>query len=166
MSKSVILLIGPKGSGKTYIGTLCERLAGVRFLRVEPIWLEHKEAPFSVVVETIVDRAKQISATADVVVLESLGLGEPFALLLDALRKTLVVKLVRVRAPLEICATRVKTRDQASHIPVSDENLLVYNTMAERVELDWDLQIENHPPLSLEIILAEIKRVVDSPSTQ
>ena len=39
--RSVLILVGPKGSGKTYIGSLVERELGVRFLRVEPIFLEN-----------------------------------------------------------------------------------------------------------------------------
>lgn len=162
MPKTIILLVGPKGSGKTHIGTLCERLAGVRLLRVEPIWLEHKGVSYSVVISEIVSRVKQMSETTDVVVLESLGLGEPFTLLLAALREAHCVKLVKVTAPLEVCATRVRTRDQSLHIPVSDENLQAYNSMAARVELDWDLTLENHPPLSPEAILGGISELVDS----
>lgn len=161
MLKTVILLIGPKGSGKTHIGSLCERLAGVRFLRVEPIWLAHKGAPFSIVVSEIASRVKQMSETTDIVVLESLGLGEPFTLLLAALKEAHCVKLMKVTAPLEVCVTRVRTRDQSLHIPVSDENLQAYNSMAARVELDWDLTLANHPPLSPEAILAGIKLLVD-----
>lgn len=161
MPKTIILLIGPKGSGKTHIGTLCESLAGVRFLRVEPIWLAHKGAPYSVVVAAIASRVKQMSETAEVIVLESLGLGEPFTLLLAAMRDAFVVKFVKVKAPLEVCATRVRTRDQSLHIPVSDENLQAYNSMAARVELDWDLTLANHPPLFPEAILAGIKLLVD-----
>lgn len=55
-----------------------------------------------------------------------------------------------------------RTRDQSLHIPVSDENLQAYNSMAARVELAWDLTLENHPPLSLEAILAGTDGLVDS----
>jgi hypothetical protein len=67
-----------------------------------------------------------------------------------------------VFCPLEVCATWEKTRDQSLHIPVSDENLQAYNSMAARVELAWDLTLENHPPLSPEAIWAGISRLVDS----
>lgn len=40
-SRTVLVLIGPKGSGKTYIGSLVDRELGVRFLRVEPVFLEN-----------------------------------------------------------------------------------------------------------------------------
>ena len=40
-SRSVLVLVGPKGSGKTYVGALINKEPGVRFLRVEPIFLEN-----------------------------------------------------------------------------------------------------------------------------
>jgi hypothetical protein len=40
-SRSVLVLVGPKGSGKTYVGTLTNKELGVPFLRVEPIFLEN-----------------------------------------------------------------------------------------------------------------------------
>jgi hypothetical protein len=39
MNKTLYMLIGPKGSGKTYIGSRIEQLTGLKFLRVEPLWL-------------------------------------------------------------------------------------------------------------------------------
>ena len=43
MSKTLHILIGPKGSGKTYIGSRIEQLNGIKFLRVEPLWLQLAE---------------------------------------------------------------------------------------------------------------------------
>ena len=40
MEKTLYMLIGPKGSGKTYIGTLVENETDISFLRVENIWLK------------------------------------------------------------------------------------------------------------------------------
>lgn len=39
MSKTLYMLIGPKGSGKTHIGTLVNIHTDIKFLRVESIWL-------------------------------------------------------------------------------------------------------------------------------
>ena len=39
MSNPPYILIGPKGSGKTTIGTLVDQRTDFVFLRVEPIWL-------------------------------------------------------------------------------------------------------------------------------
>ena len=37
--KVLFMLIGPKGSGKTYIGMLVDRHTDIAFLRVESVWL-------------------------------------------------------------------------------------------------------------------------------
>ena len=42
-SKTVYILIGPKGCGKSYVGTLLERELGLKFLRVEPLALAYIE---------------------------------------------------------------------------------------------------------------------------
>ena len=43
MNKTLIILVGPKGSGKTYIGTLLEKRLRIPFFRVEKVWLQLKE---------------------------------------------------------------------------------------------------------------------------
>ncbi len=40
MRKILYILIGPKGSGKTYIGSQVNKNTDIKFLRVEPIWLK------------------------------------------------------------------------------------------------------------------------------
>lgn len=40
MPQSLYMLIGPKGSGKTHIGILVQEHTDIRFIRVEPIWLQ------------------------------------------------------------------------------------------------------------------------------
>jgi adenylate kinase family enzyme len=37
--KTVIILVGPKGSGKSFVGTLISKELGIPFVRVEPIYL-------------------------------------------------------------------------------------------------------------------------------
>lgn len=36
-----ILLVGPKGSGKSHIGRIIERRLGVHFFHVEPLWMAY-----------------------------------------------------------------------------------------------------------------------------
>jgi shikimate kinase len=43
MSKTLYFLIGPKGSGKTFIGTHVNKSTDIYFLRVEQIWIALKE---------------------------------------------------------------------------------------------------------------------------
>lgn len=45
--KTIFILIGPKGSGKTCIGSLLQQELGIPFFRVENTWLNVKEERFS-----------------------------------------------------------------------------------------------------------------------
>ncbi|MFN3350806.1 AAA family ATPase [Pseudorhodoplanes sp.] len=44
--KRIVLLVGPKGSGKSYIGTELARQFLVRFVRIEAVWqdIQHESA--------------------------------------------------------------------------------------------------------------------------
>lgn len=145
------MLVGLKGAGKTFIGTVLEKHLDVKFLRIEPIFLEvMRQAPeltdipleqrgFQLVLDTLDRLAQQHS----VLCIESTGTARTFAELLAALRQGFQVLLIRVQAPLDTCVERVSTRDASAHIPVSDHRLREINEIASQVELPWDLQIDN-----------------------
>ena len=75
--KVLYMLIGPKGSGKTHIGTLVNRYTDIVFLRVEPVWLDLKTGEDGwKKVEAVIDSMFQ---THNKVMIESLGIGEGFS---------------------------------------------------------------------------------------
>jgi shikimate kinase len=37
----LVLLVGPKGSGKSHIGRILEQQLGVSFFHVEPLWMSY-----------------------------------------------------------------------------------------------------------------------------
>ncbi|BBD66524.1 hypothetical protein NIES4072_62060 [Nostoc commune NIES-4072] len=39
--KTLFILVGPKGAGKTHIGTLVNAQMAIKFLPVEPIWIDY-----------------------------------------------------------------------------------------------------------------------------
>jgi predicted kinase len=148
--KTIVLLVGPKGAGKTHLGTRLEREAGIPFVRVEPIWLtlagteRHDAATF--------DAAGQQRVLAAVasklqgfprVVLESTGTAPWFESFLAKLGSLGRVVIIRVRAPAALCLSRVRSRDGQDHIPVSDERILEINAIAESVQLAWAVEIDN-----------------------
>ena len=149
--KILFMLIGPKGSGKTHIGTLVNRNTDIVFLRVEPIWLRLKPDE---------DGWQKVEATIDAmfqehdkVMIESLGVGEGFGKFRASLAEKYFIKMIRVYADLETCFTRVKTRNNAEHIPVSDDRVVEFNQLASVVAYDWDLEINNNDPaLDLDIV--------------
>jgi hypothetical protein len=157
MNKTVVMLIGPKGSGKTHIGSVLERHTGVKFLRVEPLWLGLNEGQDGwAVVEGAID---DCLSRSDIVILESLGGSQGFERLRSGLDKKYIVRYVRIVTPLEICLERVRNRDSRNHIPVSDANVEAYNRLAAKVSLPWDFELSNEPPLTDQMILDAMQRI-------
>jgi shikimate kinase len=155
MAKVLYMLIGPKGSGKTHIGTLVNTHTDIQFIRVESIWLSLQpgENGWKKVEEAIASTFKNHQK----VMIESLGAGEDFAKFHASLAKKYTIKLIRIYADLDTCLTRVKTRNSADHISISDDKVEIYNKIAAAVTYDWDLEIDNNGPASDETILAAIQ---------
>jgi shikimate kinase len=155
--KTLFMLIGPKGSGKTYIGTLVDQHTDIAFLRVEPIWLSLKPNE---------NGWKKVEATIDAmfkncnkVMIESLGAGDAFSKFYASLAEKYSIKMIRVYANLETCFTRVKTRSDVEHIAVSDEKVVEYNRIAAAVTYNWSLEINNDIPASDRDIINAIQSI-------
>ena len=151
MNKTLFILIGLKGSGKTYIGTLLDTKTDITFLRVEPIWLSlsDEENGWKKVENTIDNLFK----TNDKVMIESLGAGEGFTGMHSSLTSKYTVRFIKIETDPEICLERVRTRNNKDHIPVSDPQVEKYNRIAAQVEFNWDLVIRNNGPASEDEIL-------------
>jgi hypothetical protein len=160
MEKTLYMLIGPKGAGKTHIGTLVNAHTAIRFIRVEPIWLGLREGEdgWTKVAETI----DATFETHDRVMIESLGAGDGFRGFYDRLKQTYQIRMIRVRADLDTCLVRVRNRSNVDHIAVSDDNVAEYNRIAATVTYDWALEINNDPPAADEQIVAAIQRLDQS----
>jgi shikimate kinase len=157
-AKTLVLLIGPKGSGKTHIGCLVERELGIPFLRVEPIWLALKsgEDGWKKVEQEIAKRFE----TTDVLIIESLGAGDGFRGMKQSLESRYTLKFVKVKTNLDECLRRVQTRSKEQHIAVSDEKVVEYNQIAARVELPWSAVIENDGPAAVDEVLRTVRRLI------
>ena len=157
--KTLFMLVGPKGSGKTHIGTLINQHTDIVFLRVEPIWLGLKPNEDGwKKVEAVIDTLFQ---KQDKVMIESLGIGEGFSKFHASLAKKYSIKMIRVDANLETCFTRVKTRNNAEHIPVSDDKVAEFNQLAYAVTYDWDIEINNDNPASDQEIINAIQSIIE-----
>ncbi|MBW4618883.1 MAG: ASCH domain-containing protein [Cyanosarcina radialis HA8281-LM2] len=153
--KTLYILIGPKGAGKTHIGTQIARHTTIQFIRVEPIWL--KLAPGEngwEAVEKAIDRAFQ---QHDEVAIESLGAGDGFDRFHASLMTKYNVKRIKVYTDLAECLKRVKNRDNSEHIPVSDEKVEEYNKIATSVHHVWDAIVDNNALVTNEEILKVIE---------
>ena len=154
VDKTLYFLIGPKGAGKTYIGTLIDRETEIAFIRVEPIWLNL--SPGADGWKTVEAAIDQTFETQDHIMVESLGAGEGFRGFYQSLAAKYPVKMIRVFAELSTCLQRVKTRPRVNHIAVSDDRVEEYNRIAAQVSYAWALEIDNNGPATDEEILAVI----------
>lgn len=155
MDKTLYFLIGPKGSGKTYIGTYVHENTDIHFLRVEPIWLNLKknEDGWQKVIEAISECFMQ----NDKVMIENLGAGNDFNGFLKTLSNQYETRLIKVQADLALCFKRVQERNNEHHIPVSDDKVKEYNEIASKVVLSWDLIVKNNGHQNIERITEKIK---------
>ena len=153
MVKGIIyLLLGQKGSGKTYIGNLFDKEFKIKFLRVED-WAkkvkkdrqfdntEYLNEVFNVI-ETGVRNSLKIYSE---IVFESTGLTDQFDRMLANLMKDYKVVTIGVQTDSKLCVDRVRTRDQSIHINVSDDQLneINHQVIKKGIKTNYVLQNNN-----------------------
>jgi shikimate kinase len=155
--KTLFLLIGPKGSGKTHIGRLVDRHTDIAFLPVEPIWLGL--APGEDGWRKVEAAVDALFRERDKVMIESLGAGDGFHGMYESLKRKYAIRMIHVTADPDTCLARVRSRSRVDHIDVSDDRVIEYNRVAAAVRYDWDLEIDNNIPATDEDILAAVRSI-------
>jgi|WetSurMetagenome_2_1015567.scaffolds.fasta_scaffold06711_4 shikimate kinase len=148
--KNIFILIGPKGSGKSYVGRLLEKELSIPFLRVEPLFLRINRG------RSVLDPEYAREGYAEVrkevghilrreksVIFETTGVSAQFTVLLADLRSEYTVKLIRIDAPEDLCRLRVKTRNPDGHLTVSDAQLERINRISFAQQYPYDGTIHN-----------------------
>lgn len=160
-NKTVFILIGPKGSGKSHVGTVLKKYFGIPFLNVDQLGLENIPKSKLLGEDLIIEgfhleeeKIAEILQTEDSVAFEATGSHAYFFVVLNRLRSNYAVKLIRVFAPLDKCRERMATRDQTKNIPVSSELIQSINERALMVRLPWDLELDNSIDISEGTIVA------------
>ena len=165
---SLVLLVGLKGSGKTFAGSVLEKYLDVKFLRIEPIFLELlRQAPALTGIpleqrgfQIVLAQLDELAQAHSTLCIESTGTAHTFPALLTALRQGFHVLIVHIKAPLEVCIERVRARDQSAHIPVSNQRLREINERALLVNLPWDLEIDNSEFQDEKAIVAAVRELL------
>lgn len=158
-NKTIYLLIGAKGSGKSFIGSLFQKHFGIAFIRVED-WAkqvkkdrdvlsdDYVREVFTVIEKGITQEMQQHNA----IVFESTGVTEHFKTMVYNLMQKFNVVQIFVEADLELCLKRVKTRDQSIHINVSDEQVNQINQAVNKANHTIDYCIENSNKTKIQIV--------------
>ena len=166
--KHIILLIGQKGSGKSFIGMLIEQHFWIPFVRVED-WAKHvkrdrdvfDDAYVKAVFEVIEAGIRERLLYTDVLVFESTGLTAHFDRMLENLKRDYRVTTIGVHAESATCLARVRARDQSIHIKVSDDDVERINTKVRERALKTDFTIINDGKSSISII-EELSNIINS----
>lgn len=165
--KHVLVLVGPKGAGKTTIGQVLAADLGLHFIRVEPLFVgvrarlgashpQFEPAGFQAVLSAVRDALNR----DDVVCFETTGASPQVGSLLKALQSEATVLLIRVLAEPEQCLTRIHARDASIHIPVSDDQIERINAIAHTVALPWTAELDNRGPLNRASIVSTVRSLL------
>lgn len=157
-----ILLIGPKGSGKSHIGRVLERHLGVRFFHVEPLWMaylsECREAGrLQVITEGIAlvhPEIRRALAEHGRMSVETTGASQEILDGLMSLHPREKMIVARITASVDLCLQRAETRDTTHQIPMDAETIRNVNAMSEAAWVDADLELANEDLSDEEIVAA------------
>ena len=156
--KQLVILVGLKGSGKSYIGTLLQERLGIRFLRVEDIWLNIRQKRFTheyytIGFESVEFEIDKLFKDFDKIVIESTGTTKYFETFLKRIGNRYNLKILKIEASPDTCLKRIRSRDSTIHIPVSDDIIEQVNQAALKVKIEFDGVINNESSSEDEILL-------------
>lgn len=148
--KTVYILVGPKGSGKTHIGNILADAFAIRFIESEAIFAklqkegittdEHQQRGFEIL-ENHIDQTLSENAS---VCFEITVYTPHSTKLVNNLRNKYTVEEIRVFAPNEVCLSRIRSRPTAGHITISEDKIIEINRLSNAQELDAKLMIINN----------------------
>ena len=165
--KNVYILVGPKGSGKSYIGRILEKHYGIEFLRVEQLLIEHirenglPDGPLSKDGFDVEEEAiRGILERENAVISEVTGSSIYLQDFLTNLGNLYDLKLIHIVCPLDVCVSRVQRRAAKDHFEVADDALRRINEKSAKIQLNWDLEIDNSGAASSEQLISQFERIM------
>jgi hypothetical protein len=147
----LLILLGPKGSGKSFIGALLEERFGIRFVPVEPLWKAYFERCASsgvtpdigVGIGEVHPVVRRALVEFRHVAVETTGASQPILADLLNLAPSDRTLIVRVEAPLGLCVARIASRDATAHIAVDEATISQVHALSEALDVAPDLVISN-----------------------
>lgn len=147
----LILLVGPKGSGKSHIGRVLERRLGVHFFHVEALWLaDHAECRAEGREPDVPEGVRQTHPLIGEalrrhrhVCVETTGASPEILSGLLQLGPPGDTLIARISAPLDLCRERIERRDPADHIPLAIDRVAEVHALSKALQLEADVTVEN-----------------------
>lgn len=161
----LVVLVGPKGAGKTTLGRALAGRAGVHFLEVELLAQRVLAATRGVLDEAYAARffdalrveLERLETAHDVLVIETTGASIHAEAFVAALASRHELLLVRVEAPADVCAARIRARDPSRQVAVSDDLIAEMHRRTEALRWPWDLTVSNVAAGSIDDVAAPIR---------
>ena len=165
-NKTIYLLLGQKGSGKSYIGTLVHNHFNIRFISVEQ-WVKEIQSKPDLDDDTYLKQVFQVIENGvraelkqtDNLAFESTGLTAHFAQMFQSLCNDFNVITIKVSANPETCLQRVQSRDQRIHINLSEQQVKFINHQIIDENRTTDFVINNNNKTEEEL-LDKLKRIL------
>lgn len=157
-SPQIILLLGPKGSGKTYIGRLLDRDFDIPFVEVEAmamkVWESYQnslgnsasigDAEYHRLVFIAIEKLlREALSKNEIISFESTGTSSYFLTMQKSLKKDYNLLTLAIKAPPEVCLQRCIERYQRGQIDVSANEIIQINKTAARLLSRADEQVIN-----------------------
>lgn len=165
--KKILLLIGPKGCGKSHIGRELEALFHIKYVRVEAVWQELKDRRPDFLSPDYIREGRQLtlgliqSHLKDKhVCIEASGVADDWDEYVANLKSMADVVFIKVTCSLDECKKRALGRDQSLQVQISDTIFDDINTKAAGVKLDWAAVINNEPFISRDELSSAMQPVL------
>lgn len=147
----LILLVGPKGSGKSYIGRLLESALGVYFLHVERLWMTYhaeceaagKPVDIREGLQRVRPDLRRALSVHEHTAVETTGASAEILEDLLALGSEFGLLTILVQARLRDCLARIAARDQRRQIPVDVEMIEHIHEISTNLEMSFDIVLKN-----------------------
>lgn len=154
------LLVGPKGSGKSYIGRTLERSLGVLFFHVEPLWMEYyaecqaagRQPSIAEAIAKVHPRVNGALRIHENVCVETTGASPEILNDLLSLAPRSETLVVRVSAPLALCLQRIALRDQTLQVPMDVEAIREVYELSVTAAFQPDFTLESTALAESEIV--------------
>ena len=147
----IYVLVGPKGSGKSYVGRLLNSEFGIEFLAIEEIFVKLQGTGVSTPYiqekgyEIVEERVLEILNRGNAASFEITVFMPASKNLLSRLELNAHIELVQVYAPPELCLERIKARDSTKHIEISEERIAEINRLSVEQHVDSKHAQQLHP---------------------
>ena len=164
--KNILLLIGPKGSGKSFIGSLLEKEFGIKFVRVED-WAKNIKRERNInddgylteVFQVIEEGIRKALKDRDTICFESLALSDPFDRMVNNLVKDFKLITIKILCDLENCIERIQLRDQSQQIIISESQIREVNRMVTERDYKTNYKILNNTS-DKDYLVEELKKIL------